>query len=88
MATDLLLVVIAIGGSVAAAVVALGHPDVGGLSGLLAHPEIQGSLSFLPDFSDWSTASAVFVVPIAVQWWSTWYTRPSECSRRKTRRTR
>jgi len=27
----------------------------------------------LPDFSDWSTAAAAFVVPIAVQWWSTWY---------------
>lgn len=73
VATDLLLFVIAIGGSVAAAVVALRHPDVGGLGGLLANPDIQGSLAFLPDFTDWSTASAVFVVPIAVQWWSTWY---------------
>jgi Na+/proline symporter len=30
-------------------------------------------LSFLPDFSDPTTAAAVFIVPIAVQWWSTWY---------------
>ncbi|NNF39582.1 MAG: Na+:solute symporter, partial [Gemmatimonadetes bacterium] len=73
VATDLLLFVIAIGGSIAAAVVALQHPDVGGLDGLLANADIQSSLAFLPDFTDWQTASAVFVVPIAVQWWSTWY---------------
>lgn len=73
VATDLLLFVVAIVGAVAAAVVAVQLPEVGGLSALLAHPNVQGSLGFLPDFSDWSTAAAVFVVPIAVQWWSTWY---------------
>jgi len=73
VATDLLLFVLAMVGSVAAAVYALGHPQVGGLSGLMAHPELQGKLSFLPDFTDGSTAAAVFVIPIAVQWWSTWY---------------
>lgn len=73
VATDLLLFVVAIVGAVAAAVVAVGLPEVGGLGPLLAHPNVQGSLSFLPDFSDWSTAAAVFVIPIAVQWWSTWY---------------
>jgi len=36
-------------------------------------PELQGKLSFLPDFTDWRTAAAVFIVPVAVQWWSTWY---------------
>ncbi len=41
--------------------------------GALHHPELQGKLSFLPDFTDWSTAAAVFIVPVAVQWWSTWY---------------
>jgi Na+/proline symporter len=73
VATDLLLFVLAMVGSVAAAVYALAHPEVGGLSGLMAHPNLEGKLSFLPDFSDWSTAAAVFVIPIAVQWWSTWY---------------
>ncbi|MEJ2539655.1 MAG: Na+:solute symporter [Gemmatimonadota bacterium] len=73
VATDLILFVLAMVGSVAAAVYAVGHPDVGGLAGLMAHPELQGKLSFLPDFSDLETATAVFIVPIAVQWWSTWY---------------
>jgi Na+/proline symporter len=71
--TDLLLFVMAMVGSVAAAYYALIQPEVGGLAGLMSHPEIQGKLSFLPDFSDWKTAAAVFIVPVAVQWWSTWY---------------
>lgn len=31
-------------------------------------------LNFLPDFgSGWDLAIAVFIMPIAVQWWATWY---------------
>ncbi|NNF26299.1 MAG: Na+:solute symporter [Gemmatimonadetes bacterium] len=30
-------------------------------------------MRFFPDFSDWSVAAGVFIVPIAVQWWSAWY---------------
>jgi Na+/proline symporter len=71
--TDLLLFVIAMIGSVAAAYYALIQPEVGGLTGLITSPELQGKLSFLPDFTDWRTAAAVFIVPVAVQWWSTWY---------------
>jgi len=71
--TDLLLFAVAMTGSLAAAWYAVAQPEVGGLAGLFAHPAVQGKLSLLPDFSDWSTASAVFVVPVAVQWWSTWY---------------
>ena len=73
LVTDLLLFVISMIGSVAAAVYALRLPEVGGLSGLMAHGNVTGKLSFLPDFSDPTTAAAVFIVPIAVQWWSTWY---------------
>jgi len=71
--TDLMLFVIAMVGSVAAAYFALIQPEVGGLTGLMTAPELQGKLSFLPDFTDWRTAAAVFIIPVAVQWWSTWY---------------
>jgi len=71
--TDLLLFVIAMIGSVAAAVFALQQPAVGGLSGLISSPQLAGKLNFLPDFTDWHTLLPVFIVPIAVQWWSTWY---------------
>jgi len=71
--TDLLLFVIAMIGSLAAAYYSLQQPAVGGLSGLVNNPALQGKLNLLPDFSDWSTALAVFIIPISVQWWSTWY---------------
>jgi len=71
--TDFLQFGIAMIGAFAAAFYALHHPAVGGLHGLLANPAVQPRLGFLPDFGDWHTALAVFVIPIAVQWWSTWY---------------
>jgi len=71
--TDFVQFAIAMAGAVLAAVVALKLPQVGGLSGLFAHPAVASRLSLLPDFSDWSTAAAVLVVPLGVQWWSTWY---------------
>lgn len=73
VATDLLLFAVAMIGSVAAAWFALAQPEVGGLVGLFSHPDVSGKLSLLPDFNDWSTATTVFIIPIAVQWWSTWY---------------
>jgi len=73
LVTDLLLFSVSMVGSVAAAIYALRLPEVGGLSGLMAHANVTDKLSFLPDFSDPTTAAAVFIVPIAVQWWSTWY---------------
>jgi solute:Na+ symporter, SSS family len=71
--TDLLLFVVAMFGSLAAAYYSLQHPAVGGLQGLLTNPSVQGKLSLLPDLSDRSALIAVLVVPLAVQWWSTWY---------------
>src|SRR5690606_27882240 len=71
--TDLLLFAVAMIGAVAAAYFALAQPEVGGLVGLFSHPALEGKLSLLPDFTDPRTAAAVFIVPIAVQWWSTWY---------------
>src|SRR6266480_4925825 len=59
--TDFVQFLIAMVGAVMAAVVALRLPQVGGLSGLFAHPAVAGRLSLLPDFSDWSTAAAVLV---------------------------
>lgn len=71
--TDLLQFAVAMIGAVLAAWYALGHPEVGGLSGLLAHENVQGRLSLLPDFGDPSVYIPVMLVPLAVQWWSVWY---------------
>jgi solute:Na+ symporter, SSS family len=71
--TDLLLFFTALAGSIAAAVIALGHPAVGGLDGLLANEAVAGRLSLLPDFTDPSAVLPLFIIPLAVQWWSVWY---------------
>ena len=71
--TDLFQFVLAMIGSIAAAYYAVTHPSVGGLDGLLSNPLVRGKLSLLPDFSDRAAVMAVLIVPLAVQWWSTWY---------------
>jgi Na+/proline symporter len=71
--TDLILFVISMTGAILAASVALSLPEVNGLQNLLAHPDVATKLSFIPDFSNMEVALAVFIVPLAVQWWSVWY---------------
>jgi solute:Na+ symporter, SSS family len=65
---------------IAAAYFALRQPAVGGLSGLVAKVSARSGpgglhyLNILPDFrSNWDMAVAVFIMPIAVQWWAVWY---------------
>ncbi|HUU36405.1 MAG TPA: sodium:solute symporter family protein [Vicinamibacterales bacterium] len=72
LVTDFIQFGIAMGGSFAAAAYALRHPAVGGLDGLFAKID-PATLTFVPDFTDWTVALPVFIVPLAVQWWSTWY---------------
>ncbi len=71
--TDLFLFIFAMFGAIIAAVVAVGLPEVGGLSGLFSHPNVADKLSLLPNFNDPQTLLIVFIIPIAVQWWSVWY---------------
>ena len=71
--TDFLLFGVAMTGSIAAAVVALRQPQVGGLDGLLTHPAVRERMALLPDFSDAATLVPLLVVPLAVQWWASWY---------------
>ena len=71
--TDFFQFTIAIIGAVYAAFVALDQPEVGGLSGLLSNESIQSSFSIIPDFNNTSLIITMFIIPIAVQWWSVWY---------------
>jgi Na+/proline symporter len=76
--TDFLLFFVAMVGAVAAAVVALDLPEVGGLSGMLSHPSLADKLSIFPSFDVSKEESTqllitVFIIPLAVQWWSVWY---------------
>ena len=71
--SDLFLFVISMAGAICAAWVSVNLPEVGGLENLLSHPNVVDKLSFFPDFSNPETAVAVFIIPLAVQWWSVWY---------------
>jgi len=71
--TDFVMFIVAMFGSVAAAYVAVNLPEVGGLTKLFDHPNVADKLNFLPDFNNWEFAMIVFIIPIAVQWWSVWY---------------
>ncbi len=71
--TDFLLFIVAMVGAIGAAVVAVGHPKVGGLEGLLTHESVREHISLLPDFSNTELLITVLIMPLAVQWWSVWY---------------
>lgn len=71
--TDMVLFVMAMIGSVSAAVVALDHPKVGGLSGLMANEAVREKLAIVPAFDDPAVFVPLIVVPLAVQWWASWY---------------
>ncbi|MCB0705327.1 MAG: Na+:solute symporter [Saprospiraceae bacterium] len=71
--TDFFQFLLAMGGMVAAALVLLNHPDIGGLSNLLTHENVQGKLELLPDFKDTNALLPLLIIPLAVQWWAVWY---------------
>ncbi len=65
---------------IAAAYFAIELPQIGGLTGLVDKlSQIRGPgglnyLNVLPDFSNnWDLAVAIFIMPVAVQWWAVWY---------------
>ncbi len=73
--TDMVQFGLAMIGSIGSAYYILGLPQVGGLDGLLANPEVQSAMEFLPDFAtmSWGELMPVFLIPLAVQWWASYY---------------
>ncbi|WP_233861408.1 sodium:solute symporter family protein [Tenacibaculum piscium] len=71
--TDFVQFILAMIGSVWATVYIVNMPEINGLSNLLSHPNVSGKLNMLPDFSNTESLITLFIIPFAVQWWSTWY---------------
>jgi solute:Na+ symporter, SSS family len=71
--TDLFQFSFAMFGAVLAAVYVTRSPEVGGLSALFSHPNVVDKLSFFPSISQPEIFLSIFLIPIAVQWWSVWY---------------
>ena len=70
---------VAMVGAIAAAYFAVkmcGPDGTGTLAGLFKNPAVAGKMNMLPALSGagWkSTLMTIFILPIAVQWWATWY---------------
>lgn len=71
--TDFFLFMIIMIGAVVGMVYALDLPEVGGFSAMMSNPVVQKHLSFFPDAGDTDLFVAIFVIPIAIQWWNVWY---------------
>ena len=72
LVTDFVQFGVAMTGSVAAAIYALRRPEVGGLDGLVSRID-PSTLRMLPDLTRWEVSVPLLIVPLAVQWWATWY---------------
>ncbi len=71
--TDFILFFTAMAGAIGAAYYLVGLPEVGGLENLLQNENVVDKLSILPDFSDKEALITLLIIPLAVQWWSSWY---------------
>lgn len=71
--TDFVQFVLAMIGSVWACIYVLGLPEIGGLDGLLSNAAVIPKLSMFPDFSNPEILIPVLIVPLAVQWWASYY---------------
>lgn len=71
--TDFILFFVAMAGALGAAYYIVGMPEIGGLDALVSHENVKDKLNILPDFDDTSTLITLLIIPLAVQWWSSWY---------------
>jgi len=71
--TDFFQFALAMVGSVMAAKIALGLPEIGGLANLMTNETVISKINILPDFSNKDLLVTVFIIPLAVQWWSVYY---------------
>jgi len=69
--TDFFQFGIAMIGTVLAAIYLL--PEAGGLDAVLNHSNVSGKLNILPDFQDSEALWSLLIIPLAVQWWASYY---------------
>jgi Na+/proline symporter len=71
--TDFILFFTAMAGAIGAAYYLVNLPEIGGLEALINHPNLEGKLSMLPDFNNTEALITILIIPLSVQWWSSWY---------------
>ena len=71
--TDFILFFVAMGGTIGAAYYLVNIPEVGGLERLLSNPNVKDKLKMIPELDDTKALVTLIIIPLAVQWWSSWY---------------
>ena len=71
--TDFFIFAVVMLGACAVMVYSVNNPAVGGWANLMSNPEITSRLSFFPSISNKDAFIAIFLIPVAVQWWNVWY---------------
>lgn len=71
--TDFILFFTAMAGAIGAAYYLVNLPEIGGLEALISHENVVDKLSILPDFNNTEAIITLLIIPLAVQWWSSWY---------------
>ncbi|MGB1404652.1 MAG: sodium:solute symporter family protein [Flavobacteriaceae bacterium] len=71
--TDLILFFVAMAGAIGAAYYLVNLPEVGGVQALLTHENVIDKIAIIPDFDNREALITLLIIPLAVQWWSSWY---------------
>jgi len=71
--TDCIQFFLAMIGSVWAMLFIVNLPEIGGMNNLLNHENVYDKLSILPDFSNPEIWVPLFLVPLCIQWWASYY---------------
>lgn len=71
--TDFILFFVAMAGALSAAYYIVGMPEIGGLEALISHENVRDKITILPDLDNTEMLITLLVIPLAVQWWSSWY---------------
>ena len=71
--TDFVQFILAMVGSIWAMIYIISLDEVGGISNLLAHNNVIDKLALIPDLSNPDVWVPVLLVPLAVQWWASYY---------------
>ncbi len=71
--TDFVQFILAMIGSILACIYLVNLEEVGGITSLLQNELVRTKLSILPDLSDPQVWGPILFVPLAVQWWASYY---------------
>ena len=71
--TDFFQFILAMIGSLWACIYIINLKQIGGMKNLLTHPNVQDKISLLPNLSDPDHWIPILFIPLAVQWWASYY---------------